>query len=38
MVYRNQTGVMVAETHELDGEGKIVRSDTAYETTPMGDP
>lgn len=37
MVYRNHTGVMVAETHELDAEGKIIRSDTAYETTPMGD-
>jgi ketosteroid isomerase-like protein len=37
MVYRNHIGVLVAETHELDGEGLIVRSDTAYETSPMGD-
>jgi ketosteroid isomerase-like protein len=37
MVYRNHTGVMVAETHELDADGLILRSDTAYETTPMGD-
>ncbi len=37
MVYRNHTAVMVAETHELDADGLILRSDTAYETTPMGD-
>jgi ketosteroid isomerase-like protein len=38
MVYRNHTGVIVAETHEVDGEGLIIRSDTAYEATPMGVP
>jgi len=35
MIYRNNSGVLVAETHEMDG-GRIVRADTFYETNPSG--
>lgn len=35
LIYRNQTGVLVAESHELDPDGRIVRADAAYETTAL---
>ncbi|MBI1251740.1 MAG: DUF4440 domain-containing protein [Alphaproteobacteria bacterium] len=31
LIYRNQTGVLVAETHELDEDGLITRADASYE-------
>lgn len=31
LIYRNQTGVLVAETHEIDDEGLIIRADATYE-------
>ena len=32
LVYRNQAGVLVAETHEYDDSGRIVRASAAYAT------
>lgn len=33
LIYRNQTGVLVAETHEFDEEGLIIRADASYEAS-----
>lgn len=33
VIYRNHSGVIVVETHEMDG-GRIVRADAFYETNP----
>ena len=35
LIYRLNTGVLVSESHELDGVGLIVRADVAYETTEL---
>ncbi len=31
LIYRNQTGVLVAESHEIDEDGLIIRADASYE-------
>jgi ketosteroid isomerase-like protein len=31
LIYRNQSGVLVAEAHEFDFEGRIVKASAAYE-------
>jgi hypothetical protein len=36
LVYRNQSGVMVAESHDYDASGRIIRASTAYEINPKG--
>jgi hypothetical protein len=36
LIYRNHMGVLVAEAHEIDDQGLIVRADAAYEASPMG--
>lgn len=33
IIYRINTGVLVAEMHELDGAGLIIRADASYETS-----
>ncbi|MBI1187680.1 MAG: nuclear transport factor 2 family protein [Alphaproteobacteria bacterium] len=35
LIYRINTGVLVAEMHELDGNGLIVRADASYETSEL---
>lgn len=34
LIYRNQSGVIVAETHEYDAAGLITRASAAYEINP----
>lgn len=34
LLYRNHTRAMVCETHELDGDGLIIRADVCYQTNP----
>jgi ketosteroid isomerase-like protein len=34
VVYRNQSGVLVAESHDYDAAGKIIRANAAYEINP----
>jgi ketosteroid isomerase-like protein len=36
LIYRINTGVLVAESHELDANGLIARADASYETTDIG--
>ncbi len=36
LIYRNQSGVIVAETHEYDAAGLITRASAAYEINPKG--
>ncbi|MGE0045449.1 MAG: nuclear transport factor 2 family protein [Hyphomonadaceae bacterium] len=35
LIYRINTGVLVAESHELDAAGLIVRADATYETSEI---
>jgi ketosteroid isomerase-like protein len=34
LIYRNQSGVIVAESHEYDADGLITRASAAYEVNP----
>jgi hypothetical protein len=36
LIYKNQSGVLVCESHEYDSAGLIIRADAAYEIDPKG--